>query len=98
MKADRHAIDDLLGELRHAGRNPGQELRASITGLGAEAVPALIALVTDPSAYDMSEDDDDVSYWAPYPAVEILGELHPAEALEPLLSLITWDDYDYLAG
>jgi hypothetical protein len=66
--------------------------------LGAEAIPALIALVTDPVAYEMSEDEDDLSYWAPYPAVQILGELHPAEALEPLLSLITWDDYDYLSG
>lgn len=98
MNTARHAIDDLLAELRHAGQHPPPALLASISALGAEAIPALIALVTDPAAYQMSEDEDDVSYWAPYPAVQILGELHPPEALEPLLLLITWDDYDYLAG
>lgn len=98
MNTDRHTVDDLLEQLRHAGQHPRLELLASIRDLGAEAVPALIALVTDPAAYEMSADADDVSYWAPYPAVEILGELHPPDALEPLLTLIAWDEYDYLSG
>ena len=74
-------IDELLAELRRAGQHPDDELLDAIRALGMEAVPALIALVSDPAAYQMSEDEEDVSYWAPYPAVEILGELHPPEAL-----------------
>jgi HEAT repeat protein len=30
--------------------------------------------------------------------IEILGELRPPEALEPLVTLLTWDDYDFLSG
>lgn len=97
MNNNRHVIDDLLAELRRAGPQPGAELVASITALGVEAVPALLALVIDPTAYDMSEDEEDVPSWAPYTAVQILGELHPPEALEPLLSLLTWDDYEELS-
>jgi hypothetical protein len=88
----------LLEELRSAVQNPPPELLDSITAPGAEVIPALIALVNDPAAYELSEDDDDVSYWAPYPAVRILGELQCLDWVGPLLSLMTWDDYDYLSG
>ena len=98
MNTENQSIDELIEQLRQAGPEPTQELLAAITSLGAEAVPALIALVSDPAAYDVIEAEEDVSGWAPYPAVTILGELHPAEALEPLLDLIRWDGYDFLTG
>jgi hypothetical protein len=93
----RPNIDELLAELRLAGPEPRPELIGAIRALGSEGIPALIAMVIDPAEYEAAEDDEEFTGWAPYAALEILGEMHPPEALEPLLSLLAWDDYDYLS-
>jgi SEC-C motif/Protein of unknown function (DUF1186) len=99
VNANSRGIDELLAELRLAGQVPGQNLLKSIKALGAEAIPPLIAMVTDPAEYEYAEGDEaNVSGWAPYAAVEMLGDMHPPEALDALLDLISWDDYDYLSG
>jgi hypothetical protein len=95
----RPRIDELLAELRVAGPDPKPELLEAIRTLGPEGVTALIAMVTDPAEYEPAEDDEaELTGWAPYIAIEILGEMHPLTALEPLLSLLAWDDYDYLSS
>jgi len=66
-----------------------------IRGLGPDAVPSLIAYVTDPEEYEIREDAG-VTGWGPYSAIDLLGELHPMEALQPLVSLLPWEDYDFL--
>lgn len=91
-------IDNLLSELRVAGPKPGDELLNAIRASGAEGVPALTAMVTNPAEYEVVEGDEDRTGWAPYSVVDILGELHPPEALEPLLSLLPWDGYEYLTS
>jgi HEAT repeat protein len=91
-------LDELLAQLRTAGSKPEPELLDAIRALGGEAVPALISMVTNPAEYEYAPGDEEgVTGWAPYSAVQILGEIHPPEALEPLLSLFSWDDYDYLS-
>jgi hypothetical protein len=91
------SIDVFLSQLRVAGEHPPQELLDAIRALGEEAVPALIAMVSNPAEYDVDESDtENRTGWAPYSAVTILGELHPPEALQPLLALLPWEDYDYL--
>lgn len=98
MTASDQKIHELLEELRTAGQDPRPELLDAIRALGEEAVPPLIAMVTTPEEYDIAEGDTEGrTGWAPYSALAILGELHPPEALESLLSLLTWDDYDYLS-
>ncbi len=93
------AIDELLAQLRVAGQRPPEALLGAIRSQGMEAVPSLIAMVSDPAEYEVAESDtEDVTGWAPYSAVKILGELHPPEALEPLLALFPWDGYDYLSS
>lgn len=97
MDTEPQAVDQLLHDLRQAGAKPPAELLTSIRNLGADAVPALIAMVTDPREYEIVEgDEDNRTGWAPYTAIKMLGEMHPEEAFEPLLSLIDWDDYDFL--
>ncbi len=97
MDTEPRTVDQLLDDLRQAGAKPPAELLTSIRDLGADAVPALLAMVTDPREYEIAEgDEDNRTGWAPYTAIEMLGEMHPPEALDPLLSLIDWDDYDYL--
>ncbi len=66
-----------------------------IRGVGLAAVPSLIAYVTDPGEYEI-RDDAGVTGWGPYSAIELLGEMHPMEALQPLVSLLPWEDYDFL--
>jgi hypothetical protein len=96
-RSGSQSIDELLARLRVAGQNPPQELLDAIRGLGQEAVPALIALISNPDEYDVVDPDpENRTGWAPYSAVTILGELHPPEALGPLLALLPWEDYDYL--
>jgi hypothetical protein len=97
MDTEPRDVDQLLDDLRQAGAKPPPELLASIRDLGAGAVPALIAMITDPREYEIAEgDEDDRTGWAPYTVIEMLGEMHPEEALDPLLSLIDWDDYDFM--
>jgi HEAT repeat protein len=91
------SIDGYLAELRTAGPNPPEALRRAILELGPAAVPSLIAMASDPAEYEVAEDDvDGRTGWAPYTAVEILGDMHPPEALEPLIALLSWDEYDEL--
>jgi hypothetical protein len=64
VNANSRGIGELLEELRLAGQDPGQELLESIKALGVEAVPALIAMVTDPAEYEYAEGDEaNISGW-----------------------------------
>jgi hypothetical protein len=55
-------------------------------GLGAEHVPELIRMATDPALNQADSTTDEV--WAPLHAWRALGQLQASEALEPLLSLL----------
>jgi hypothetical protein len=92
---DARGIDDLLNELRGSDPDPDPALLDRIRALGPAAVPSLIAYVTNPAEYDVNEELGNTG-WGPYSAVELLGEMHPMEALHPLVSLLAWYDYDYL--
>jgi len=92
---DAESIDQLLEELRRIGQYPDPAVLDRIRGLGLGAVPSLIAYVTDPEEYEVREDSE-VTGWGPYSAIDLLGEIHPMEALQPLVSLLPWEDYDFL--
>jgi SEC-C motif/Protein of unknown function (DUF1186) len=62
--------------------------------LGPLAIPPLIAIATDDTLHFAEEGSPAV--WAPLHAIQILGELNAAEAVQPLLPLFTWDDDDWL--
>jgi hypothetical protein len=55
-------------------------------GLGPEHVPDLIRMATDPALNQADSESPDV--WAPLHAWRALGQLHAAEAAEPLLRLL----------
>jgi len=92
---DAESIDQLLEELRRMETRSDPALLDRIRGLGLAAVPSLIAYATDPEEYEVREDAE-ITGWGPYSAIDLLGELHPMEALQPLVSLLPWEDYDFL--
>ncbi len=83
-------VDALLEELRQAGEEPAPALLDHIKALGSAAVQPLIALATDEALHNA--DAEDPEGWAPLHAIELLGELGAAEAVEPLLPLLGWHD------
>ena len=80
----------LLRELREAGESPEPALLDAVRALGPAVVPALVAMATDEKLHHAGEDAPEV--WAPLHAIQLLGELEAAEAVEPLLPLLTRDD------
>lgn len=59
-------------------------------GLTAEHVPELIRMATDRKLFWANENSTDV--WAPIHAWRALGQLHAAEAVEPLLQFMSAED------
>ncbi len=55
-------------------------------GIGPEHIPALIRMATDESLNNA--DSESAEVWAPVHAFRALGQLHAAEAVEPLLGLL----------
>ncbi len=87
-------LDKLLARLRRAGQQPKRSLLNQVKALGPAVVPPLIAMATDERLHHADGNSPDV--WAPLHAIQVLGELRAAEAVEPLLPLMAWDD-DWLA-
>ena len=56
----------------------------------ADCVPDLIRMVLDDDLN--GRDADDPAVWAPLHALRVLASLAPAEAAEPLLECLPWDD------
>jgi tetratricopeptide (TPR) repeat protein len=87
---DTNDVNEVLAELRQAGQHPDQALLDRVKDLGAAAVRPLITMATDESLYGAESESPEV--WAPLHAMQILGELEAAEAVEPLLPLLASDD------
>jgi len=81
---------EVLAELRQAGQDPDQALLDRVKALGPAAVRPLIEMATDESLHGAETESPEV--WAPLHAIQILGELGAAEAVEPLLPLLAQDD------
>jgi tetratricopeptide (TPR) repeat protein len=83
-------VNDVLAQLRRAGQHPDPALLDRVKALGPAAVGPLIEMATDESLHGAETESPEV--WAPLHAIEILGELAAAEAVEPLLPLLAADD------
>jgi len=90
MQSRTTDVNALLEELRQAGEEPAPALLDGIKALGSAAIRPLVALATDEALHNA--DPEDPEGWAPLHAIEILGELGAAEAVEPLLPLLEWHD------
>src|SRR5919109_2235319 len=87
---DTNSVNEALEQLRPAGQHPDQALLDRVKALGPAAVRPLIEMATDESLHGAETESPQV--WAPLHAIEILGELAAAEAVEPLLPLLASDD------
>ncbi len=95
MVAHDKLLDEALGALRRAGPEPDRAVLGRVKDLGPAVIPPLIAMATDQTLHDADQDSPDV--WAPLHAIQILGEIGAAEAVEPLIPLLSREDDDYLA-
>src|SRR4051794_11053942 len=82
--------DQPLADLRRVGQHPPRELLDRVAALGPAAVPRLIEMATAEELHGADQDSPEV--WAPLHAIQLLGELGAAEAVEPLLPLLDEDD------
>lgn len=92
-----HKVNDLGGALRElcgAGEKPSRELLDRIKALGPAVVPALIEMATDEDL--LWGDSESAEVWAPLHAIQLLGEMRAAEAVQPLASLLQ-EDSDWLS-
>lgn len=85
------AARDTARELLAAGMQLAPALRERILQFGERAIPALIEIVEDPG---LALEDAPGEGWAPIHAVDLLGELEAAEAVEPLLATIAETEWD----
>jgi tetratricopeptide (TPR) repeat protein len=92
MQGDVSTWQSVREELMQAGEQPDPALFDRAKSLGPAVTPHLIEMAVDKSLHYAEQDDPVV--WAPIHAIKILGEMESAEAVEPLLSLLTWDDYE----
>src|SRR5205807_10044355 len=92
MEDDTTIWQNLRAELIQAGAALNPALVDRVKALGPEVVPALIELATDTTA--QSTEQDDSAVWAPFNAIQILGEMEAGTAVQPLLSMLTSDDYE----
>ncbi len=74
-----------IDQLRATKEKLPPELRGQILALRAEAVPPLIAILTD-AQLGMSESP--AEGWPPIHAVELLADLKATEAIEPMLDVL----------
>ena len=95
MPTQTTPLRDLLTRLRTVGEKPPRKLFDAIREHGQDAVAPLIEVVND---YPRDEPDAaERRYWAAYHAMRLLGDLHAAEAVEPLLALLDEED-DWIEG
>ncbi len=90
MQAETSDVTMLLRELRQIGEEPPRALLDRVKALGPLVVRPLIALATDEALHRADGESPEV--WAPLHAIHLLGELGAAEAVEPLLPLLGWQD------
>jgi hypothetical protein len=83
-------VNQILDQLRDAGKNPKRSLLERVKSLGPAVVQPLIGLATDPKL--LYGDPESREVWAPLHAINLLGELRATEAVGPLLSLFEMDD------
>jgi tetratricopeptide (TPR) repeat protein len=88
-------LSQSLDELRQAGQTPDRALLDRVKAHGRAAVRPLIEMAVDEELHNA--DSDSAEVWAPLHAIQLLGELGAAEAVEPLLPLFGRVDDDYLA-
>jgi hypothetical protein len=94
IRHDAAGLGDLLGELIEIGQYLDQDLMERIKARGQEAIEPLIEIATDMDLHQSDQESPRV--WAPIHAIQLLGQLEAAEAVEPLLPYFDWDD-DWLA-
>ncbi len=88
--ADLADLEELLQKLIRAGQEPERALLDQIKAFGPAAIDPLIAIAIDEELHFAHQARPEI--WAPLHAVQLLGELRAAEAIQPLLPLFTWDD------
>ncbi|MBI3974531.1 MAG: hypothetical protein HY332_24915 [Chloroflexi bacterium] len=79
-----------MAQLRLAGKEPDCQLLDRVKAVGSAAIPPLIEMATDESLHNAGPDSAEV--WAPLHAIQLLGELEAAEAVEPPLLLLSLED------
>jgi tetratricopeptide (TPR) repeat protein len=92
MQGDISTWQTLREELIQAGQQLDPTRIDRVESLGPAVAPALIEMAVDEALHHAESDNPAV--WAPIHAIHILGDMKSAEAVEPLLSLLTWDDYE----
>jgi hypothetical protein len=86
-------LSDLMARLRTIGEKLPSKVFEAIREHGQEAVAPLIEIVRE---YPGDDENAPVQkYWATYHAIQLLGDLRAAEAVEPILDLLDEDD-DYV--
>lgn len=95
VASDSGELTQLLGQLCHVGQDPDRALLDRIKAHGQAAVRPLIEMAVDEKLHHADSKSPEV--WAPLHAIEILGELGSAEAIEPLLPLLGQLSDDALA-
>jgi hypothetical protein len=85
MLPGMRTLDDALAQLRRTAAHVPSALRRQLVSAGADAVPALVALVEDRDAW---QDDAPGEGWPPIHAVELLGEIGDPRALAALLAAL----------
>jgi len=88
-------LNQLLDELRQAGQKPNRTLLDRVKAHGQGAVRPLIEMAVDKKLHNADSNSPEV--WAPLHAIQLLGELGAAEAIEPLLPLFNRVDDEWLA-
>ncbi len=94
MAIDVGELNRLVDELRRIGKEPDRRLLDRVKALGPAAVPVLTTMATDEQLHHA--DGESAEVWAPLHAIQLLGELEAAEAVQPLLPLLSWDEDDWL--
>src|SRR5215212_1283956 len=80
----------LVRLLTQAGQQLPARLKERILAFGPSVIPPLVAILKDET---LAADDAPGEGWAPIHAVELLGELKAAEAIEPLLRVLVREEW-----
>lgn len=95
VATDSGKLTQLLGQLCQVGQQPDRALLDRVKAHGQAAVRPLIQMAVDEKLHHADSTSPEV--WAPLHAIQILGELGSAEAIEPLLPLFDQLNDDALA-
>jgi hypothetical protein len=93
MTTQTTPLNDLLARVRTAREKVPSKVFETIREYGQEAIAPLIEIVNEYPGDDANAPEQ--KFWATYHAIQLLGDLHAAEAVEPILALLDEDD-DYV--